>query len=202
MFYSITGKVIYSDPSAAVIECGGVGFKCNISLNTAKRLPQCGEQAKLFTYLAVREDSLTLYGFYDLEELECFKQLITVSGVGAKAAISVLSGLTPYELSKAVMTGDVKKLKTAQGIGVKMAQRIALELKGKLDLARDDTDVAQHYDSNEDYGAGSELKAAVEALVSLGYTASEAERAVMSLDSTMSAENIIREALKILSRQV
>ncbi len=132
MFYSITGKVVYSDTQSVALETGGVAFKCNTTLNSLKRIGERGNTVTLYTHLNVREDALDLFGFYTEQELECFKLLISVSGVGPKAAISILSELTPEKLALSIATGDSKAITKAQGVGPKLAQRVVLELKDKL----------------------------------------------------------------------
>lgn len=200
MFYRLSGKLIFSDPSFAVIECGGVAFQCHTTLNTVKQLPSAGEHATLYTYLQVREDALTLYGFFDVAELDCFKLLLTISGVGAKAGISVLSQMTPAGLMGAVASGDVNSIKKAQGIGMKTAQRIVLELKDKMKgLSLPETDGG---DVELPSVTDDRLQQAAEALVSLGYGSQEAGRAVSALDPTRPLEELIRDGLKSLARQV
>ena len=132
MIYSLSGKLTYVSEQFVVIECGGVGFKCFTSLNTAKTVGSVGSAVSLFTHLSVKEDALDLYGFATHDELDCFRLLISVSGVGPKAAVSVLSELSPQKLALAVAAGDVKAITKANGVGKKIAERIALELKDKL----------------------------------------------------------------------
>ena len=132
MFYSLTGKIVNAVPNSVAIECGGVAFACTVSLNTQKQIGSLGETAKLYTYLSVREDAMELFGFADEAELDFFKMLIGVSGVGPKAAVSILSVLTPQSLALCIASGDVKALKAAQNVGAKIAQRIVLELKDKV----------------------------------------------------------------------
>lgn len=200
MFYSISGKLLIADPAYAVVDCGGVAFQCYTSLNTVKQLPSVGEHVTLYTYLHVREDAIILYAFFDLAELECFRQLLTVSGVGAKAAVAILSQLTPSGLMGAVAGGDVNAIKKAQGIGIKTAQRIVLDLKGKLkgmDVGTEDTEstvVSGMVEGN--------VQQAAEALASLGYSGQEAAKALSALDKALPVEDLIREGLKNLARQV
>ncbi len=195
MFYSITGKVVYLDTQSVALETGGVAFKCSTTLTTLKKIGEKGSVATLYTYLNVREDALDLFGFYTEQEMECFKLLISVSGVGPKAALSILSELSPEKLALSLATGDSKAITKAQGVGPKLAQRIVLELKDKLakgmeieaaGLAASDGNAAE----------------AVGALTMLGYSQSEAAMAVSKLDGTLSVEDLIRQALKTLSRQV
>ena len=133
MFYHLQGELCLADATGAVVDCGGVGYQVTISANTANALSdKLGQKVKLFTYLAVREDGVELFGFRTREELSCFKLLITVSGVGPKAALSILSVMTPDRFSFAVCTEDAKALAKAPGIGSKTAARIVLELKDKI----------------------------------------------------------------------
>ena len=202
MIYSVKGTLIFTDLNTAVVECGGVGFKCVTSLSTLKRLPKTGSEVMLYTYLNVREDAMDLFGFYDIEELECFKMLVSVNGVGPKAAVSILSELTPGKLALAVASGDSKALTKAQGIGAKIGQRITLELKDKmktiLPSSQSEGIAAVEAVSSD----GSSASEAVSALVSLGYSQSEAALAVSKLDMTQPVEEIIMQALRSLARQV
>ncbi len=200
MFYSLTGNIIMVDASSVAIECGGVGFKCNASLNTLKRIGTVGSKTTVFTHLAVREDALELFGFADTQELDCFRLLIGISGVGPKAALSVLSEMTPDKLALAVSAGDAKSVTKAQGIGPKIAQRIVLELKGKL------TSVAAGDDDNFDASAAIEASdntaEAVSALQFLGYSRYEAAKAVSAFDKNLSVEELIKKALTVLSKNI
>lgn len=203
MIYSVRGELLCTDVNTAVVECGGVGFKCITSLNTLKQLPQAGSEVLLYTHMSVREDAMDLFGFADKEELECFKMLITVNGVGPKAAVSVLSELTPGKLALAIASGDSKALTKAQGIGAKIGQRITLELKDKLknvvSSVQNQTESIIAAASPETGGVAAE---AVSALVSLGYTQSEASLAVSKTDLSLTVEEIIMQALRSLARQV
>ena len=202
MIYSVKGTLIFTDLNTAVVECWGVGFKCVTSLSTLKRLPKTGSEVMLYTYLNVREDAMDLFGFYDIEELECFKMLVSVNGVGPKAAVSILSELTPGKLALAVASGDSKALTKAQGIGAKIGQRITLELKDKmktiLPSSQSEGIAAVEAVSSD----GSSATEAVSALVSLGYSQSEAALAVSKLDMSQPVEEIIMQALRSLARQV
>ena len=131
MFYYLNGTVAHIEPFLAVIDCGGVGYACRTTSYTLSALKK-GDKGKLFTHLNVREDAMELYGFSTAEELRLFQQLISVSGVGPKAALSILSASTPANLALSIITGDEKALTCAQGIGKKIAQRVILELKDKL----------------------------------------------------------------------
>ncbi len=202
MFYSITGKVVYSDTQSVALETGGVAFKCSTTLTTLKKIGERGNTVTLYTFLNVREDALDLFGFYTEQELECFKLLLTVSGVGPKAALSILSELTPEKLALSLATGDSKAITKAQGVGPKLAQRVVLELKDKLAKG-----LELPADSPEIHAAGlaaaeGNAAEAVSALVMLGYTQSEAALAVSKVDGALPVETLIKQALKQLARQV
>lgn len=198
MFYSLTGSVVYTDEYSVAISCSGVAFRCFTSFNTLCKIGAVGETITLYTYLSVREDALDLFGFADVAELDCFKILIGVSGVGPKAGIAILSRLTPDKLSQAVANSDVKAITAAQGIGPKIAQRIIVELKDKLApfstavSAVGLSDVAPNIVGNTESDA-------VDALMSLGFTRSEASLAVGKLDKNLSLDDMIKQALLSLS---
>ena len=200
MIYNVRGTLTYTDINYAVVECGGVGFKCFVSMITLKELPSVGMEANLYTYLAVREDAMDLFGFATQQELDAFKLLITVSGVGPKAAMAVLSVLPPDRLSIAVSSGDVKSIQSAQGVGKKTAERIVLELKDKmLGIAPPNAAAVQGIRS---VASNSDAQEAVEVLVSLGFNQSDAATVVGSMDSGLSVDDMIRKGLKQLSSQL
>ncbi|MEZ3421122.1 MAG: Holliday junction branch migration protein RuvA [Eubacterium sp.] len=201
MIYNIKGILTYADAQFVVVECGGVGFKCFTSLNTSKSVGKKGSEVNLFTYLSVREDAMDLFGFSTQTELESFKLLITVSGVGPKAAISVLSELSPDRLAVAIASGDTKAIIKANGIGKKTAERIVLELKDKM------AGVSVGELSSAVVSAGSIIEEsaaseAVAALVALGFSQSDAAVAVGQMDKSLSADEMIRLGLKQLSRNL
>lgn len=193
MFYSVSGILIHAEPNLAVVECGGVGFKCFTSMNTQRSLPQIGEKVRLFTYLSVREDALDLFGFYTMTELNCFKMLTSVSGVGAKVGISILSELSPEQVALAVASGDSKALSRASGVGPKLAQRIALELKDKVKKMGVATVSAGDTAVNPAIGNAA---GAVSALAVLGWSPTEAAQIVGRFDSSLPVEELIRLSLK------
>lgn len=208
MFYYISGKLAYLDPAFAVVDAGGVGYKLTISGTTHSSMPphlSVSEPptVKLFTYTSVREDGVELFGFSREEELASFKMLISVSGVGPKAAISILTQLTPQKLAIAICTDDKKAISQASGIGPKTAARIVLELKDKLQkqtpldsLSEDSSDVGATFDS-----PSSKRKDAEDALTVLGYSRSEAASALRGIDvDGLELDDIIRLALKKLMR--
>ena len=197
MFYYVSGTVAHMGPYLAVIDCGGVGYACRTTNHTLSRLKQ-GEKARLYTYLNVREDAMELYGFATENERNCFELLIGVSGVGPKAALSILSAATPESLAMSIITGDEKALTVAQGIGKKIAQRIILELKDKL--AKGQTASIQ----GESYGGSgitvipeNKLSEASAALAVLGYSQGEINLALKGVDlEALTLEEIIKQALK------
>lgn len=195
MFYSLTGKLVHMEPGMAAVECGGVAFKCFTSMHTQKNLPRIGETAMLYTQLNVREDAMDLFGFTAQSELNCFKMLTGISGVGPKVALAILSEMTPEAVAMAAASGDSKSFTRATGVGPKLGQRIVLELKDKVKkMAVSGGDAAL-----VDVGAvSSSLNAeqAVQALAVLGYSQSEAAQAVAKLDSALPTEELIRLALK------
>ena len=197
MIYSLDGTLTYFDQNFAVVSCGGVGFKC-FSTPTLQSLPGVGKSVQLFTYLSVREDALDLYGFATTAELDCFKLLISVNGVGPKAALAILSELSADRLAVCIAGGDAKSLTRAPGIGKKIAERIVLELKDKmgvLDLGSS-SEVQAAAAANT---AGSVAAEAVEALVALGYGQSDAAVAVGQMEPGLSVDEMIRRGLRQLA---
>lgn len=196
MFYYVKGKAAHLAPNLAVIDCGGVGYACRTTSYTLSAL-QAGQEAKLYTYLNVREDAMELYGFSTENERNCFQMLISVSGVGPKAALSILSSTTPEGLATAIITGNEKALMVAQGIGKKIAQRIILELKDKL--AKGQLPLAE-----ESYGGTGmtvipqdKASEATAALAVLGYGPGEITQALKGLDlEGLTLEEIVRQALR------
>lgn len=202
MFYSITGKIVYTGENAIAVDCSGVAFYLTVSANTLRKCGDVGDTQTLFTYLSVREDALDLFGFADKAELDCYKLLTGISGVGPKAAIAILSALTPDALALAVAGDDAKSISAAQGIGAKIANRIILELKGKIDSIPVSSgslgNIAAVKKSVLSY-AGED---AVNALVMLGYSKSEAGIAVGKLDGNLSTEEMIKQALALLAKNM
>lgn len=196
MFYYIKGNYEESGKDYVVIDNNGIGLKIFVSPSTISRMPAPGQLIKLFTYFHVREDAMMLYGFLSKEELDMFELLISVSGVGPKAGLSVLSVLSPAKLGLSIIGSDIKALTSVPGIGSKTAHRIILELKDKIDtedvMELDSFDVNQQDDT---------MKEAVNALIALGYSASEAGSAVRKVDiKDDDTEKVIKAALKILMR--
>lgn len=197
MYYYVSGTVAHVEPYLAVIDCGGVGYACRTTSFTLSQIKK-GDKAKLYTYLSVREDAMDLYGFATGEELKLFRQLISVSGVGPKAALSILSASTPANLALSIITGDEKALTCAQGIGKKIAQRVILELKDKL--AKGQTiSAAGESVSGPAVTIIPQNKAseAAAALAVLGYSQAEINVALKGVDmESLTLEQIIRQALK------
>ena len=197
MFYYLNGTVAEIAAGLAVIDCGGVGYACATTNYTLSQLKK-GERARLYTYLHVREDIFELYGFASQQELNSFKMLIGVSGVGPKAGLSILSIMSPEKVALAASSGDHKAFTKASGVGPKLAQRIALELKDKVGKG-----LASGTGFAGDMGVPAPSSApaqAVAALVSLGYTPSDAAAAVARVDETLPVQDIIKVALRSLSR--
>ena len=194
MIYSLRGNVIYTDFKSVVIDVGGVGYCCNTTNKTLAQLQGVSDEVTLYTYLAVREDSVDLYGFYDTLELDFFKKLISVSGIGPKIGLSILSDFTPDQLALLITTGDAKTLSKANGLGPKSAQRLVLELKDKVSGdALNSSNVNINFNVAQSNSTAGE---AIEALVSIGFTQQEAAKIVSSLDQTLTVEEMIKLALK------
>lgn len=198
MIASLRGKLIYTDNTSVVVECGGVGFKCAVTKNTLYNLPQKNDEVFLHTYMVVREDAMDLYGFTNREELECFKLITSVSGVGSKIGLALLSEFSASQLTLYIASNDPKALTAASGVGIKLAQRIVLELKDKIGSL--ESGEALEIKAVGNATVNSNSKEAVAALVSLGYTQSEASLAVGRQDQTLSTEELIKLALKSLAR--
>ncbi|MBS4022043.1 MAG: Holliday junction branch migration protein RuvA [Dethiobacter sp.] len=192
MFSYIRGVLTEKGPDSAIVECNGIGYLLSVPASTLGRLQAVGQEVKLFTYLSVREDGISLYGFISGEEKELFLLLLSVSGVGPKAALSVLSALTPEEFYLAVVREDIKSLTRVPGIGPKSAKRLFVELREKVGT-KDLTKQAQ------DTGHADALSDAMEALLTLGYNAGEAQSALQAVqsraDSELSGRELLRQAL-------
>lgn len=195
MFYYVSGEVAHLGPYLAVIDCGGVGYAVRTTSYSQASLKK-GEKGKLYTHLSVREDAMELFGFATQEELNLFEQLISVSGVGPKAALSILSSSTPANLALAIITGDEKALTCAQGIGKKIAQRVILELKDKLSKGQTPLQGGVPAGSGVTVIPQNTLSEASAALAVLGYSQSEINVALGGLDMEQPLEQIIRQALK------
>ena len=200
MFYYLDGTVAEILPYLAVIDCGGVGYACKTTNNTLAALKK-GQRKKMYTYLNVVENLFELYGFATQSELNSFRLLIGVSGVGPKAALAILSSGTPETLAMAIVTGDEKALTAAPGVGKKIAQRIILELKDKIAK-----EAASGLDFSGGKGApppalfGNKAAEAAQALAVLGYSSQEASAALKGLDMDQPLEEIIRQGLKRMAK--
>ena len=201
MIASLNGRIILKEKNSVVIECGGVGFKCYITENTYNAIGGVGENAFIHTCMAVREDALDLFGFAASGELEVFKLITTVSGVGAKIGLAILSLFNYEKVLLFIASGDAKSLTAASGVGIKLAQRMVLELKDKVGSVASD-DVFDTVSALGNANASTPAKEAIEALVSLGYSQSEATLAVSKQDSSLPTDDLIRGALKTLARGI
>lgn len=202
MIYSVRGKITHKDTDFVVIECGGIGYACRTTLSTLSRLGSVDSECFLYTFLNVREDAVELFGFVSQQELNCFKLLLSVSGIGPKAALSILSDMTPEGFALNVATGDYKAFTKSKGIGAKSAQRIVLELKDKItneQLSSTSIDISE---ISSAVSAGGNQGEAISALVVLGYSQSEAASAVAKLDPSLPVEELIKKALKKISESM
>lgn len=196
MYAYIIGKYIGISGDYVIIENNNIGYKIYTSGVTMASMPQNGEEVKLYLEQIVREDFIGLYGFSDLEELNMFKLLLGITGVGAKAALSLLSISRPQNLKYAIITEDEKQICRAPGIGKKTAGRIILELKDKFEKEKNTVDGSKEFD--DDIQADNRVEEALSALISLGYSQKEAETAIKNANKQETVENIIKECLKIL----
>lgn len=197
MIYSLRGTLIYKEQSMAVIECAGVGYSCKITFETFSKLVDINKEQFLYTFLSVREDNIELFGFSTMEELTCFKLLISVSGVGVKAGISILSALTPEKFAVAVSSGDSKAISSAKGVGTKIAQRVVLELKDKI-IKENINITGDAFSTNDIPISASNFDDAIQGLMALGYSQSEILPYMKKLSGDLSTSDIIREVLKCM----
>ncbi len=197
MFYYIKGTVALLDANLAVLDCGGVGYACHTTTYTQGQL-RVGQQAQLFTYCNIREDAFDIYGFSTREELHDFELLLGVSGVGTKAALSILSVTTPEQFVLAVLSGNEKALTAAPGVGKKMAQRILLELKDKLAASQNELDFSSSgSEAVSATGRGTSAQEASAALAALGYNQSDIAAALKGVDvEHLPVEEIVRQCLR------
>lgn len=195
MIYSVHGKLIVKDGMMAVVECGGVGYACRTTHVTLSDIGSIGDEVMLYTHLSVREDAVELFGFSSMQELHCFQMLTSVSGVGPKAALAILSDLTSDRFALVVASGDSKTLTKSKGIGAKTAQRIVLELKDKIAKENKGSDWSALAESAV-YQKDSAATDAISALMVLGYSQEEVMPLLAGLDKNMTSEEMIREALR------
>ena len=191
MYYYIKGTLVQKSDNYIVVDANGVGYMIYTSLNSMQNTGEIGKKITIYTYLHVREDVLDLFGFTTIEEKNMFMHLISVSGVGPKAALSILSVTTPAKFALAVITNDVKTITKASGVGPKMAQRVILELKDKMKTDELEIDLE---DESDDILSDNRSEA-ISALVVLGYSSNDAQKAVKGIDGTLSVEEIIKKAL-------
>ena len=197
MIYCLTGKIVKKSMSAVVLSCGGVGYYAQCPASVAGALPGVGQETTLYTVMSVTENDVSLYGFATEEQQACFEMLTAVSGVGPKVGLAILSVMEPQRVALAISAGDHKAFKAANGVGPKLAQRIVLELKDKVAKGFVDgislEDVAG---ASAQTPAAQSSSQAIAALVSLGYSQSEAALAVSKIDATLPVEEIIKLALR------
>lgn len=191
MYYYIKGKLALKDLNYAVVEAGGVGYMIYTSMKSLSELGEAGSAVTMYTYLSVREDAHDLFGFTTVEEKNMFLYLLSVSGVGPKAALAILSVVTPAQFAVAVVTNDVKTITKASGVGPKLAQRVILELKDKLKTE----DLELTAQESAEISSSDSMNEAVSALVVLGYSANDAKAAVSKIDGSLTTEEIIKKAL-------
>ena len=200
MIYCLTGKIVKKSMSAVVLSCGGVGYYAQCPASVAGALPGVGKEATIYTVMSVTENDVSLYGFATEEQQACFEMLTAVSGVGPKVGLAILSVMEPERVALAISAGDHKAFKAASGVGPKLAQRIVLELKDKVAKGFVDgislEDVAG---ASAQTPAAQSSSQAIAALVSLGYSQSEAALAVSKIDATLPVEEIIKLALRSMA---
>ena len=200
MIYCLTGKIVKKSMNAVVLSCGGVGYYAQCPASVAGALPGVGKEATIYTVMSVTENDMSLYGFATEQQQACFEMLIAVSGVGPKVGLAILSVMEPDRVALAISAGDHKAFKAASGVGPKLAQRIVLELKDKVAKGFVDgislEDVAG---ASADTQASQGSSQAIAALVSLGYSQSEAVLAVSKIDAALPVEEIIKLALRSMA---
>ncbi|MBQ9848685.1 MAG: Holliday junction branch migration protein RuvA [Clostridia bacterium] len=195
MIHYVSGRLAKLTGSYAVVDCGGVGFKIGISFSTGAKLsPLSGKNVLLYTYMAVSEDNMSLYGFFEEDELELFKMLISVSGVGPKGAMSILGTLSPDELRSAVAHGDAKTIASAQGIGLKTAQKLIIELKDKLGAGSAEIPASSAANSEK-------VTQVVDTLALYGFPRAKVIETLKKLDTSLSLEELLSQTLRILGKE-
>ena len=197
MIYSLHGKLIVKEMGFVVVECAGVGYGCRTSYNTVAALGSVGSEVTLYTHLAVREDAVELFGFATSQELSCFRLIISVSGIGPKAATSILSDMTPEKFAYLVVSGDSKAFTKTKGIGAKTAQRLVLELKDKI--SSEAASAGSAIDDIPIPGEASNAADALAALMALGYSQTEAAPYIRKQDQSLSTQELIAGALRLMN---
>lgn len=198
MYAYIYGEIIEKEPENIVIECNGIGYNIHIASGMLSKFPSVGQMTRIYTYTSVREDAFWLYGFSTKDELVLFKQLITVSGIGPKAAMGILSVMEVDTIRLAIISQDAKMIAKAPGVGAKSASRIVLELKDKI---KPEDVIGKPVEDKEDSAVSMVKQEATEALVALGYTVSDAYKVLQKLDITEDTrvEDVIKMALRQIS---
>ena len=196
MYYYIKGQLVHKENGLVVVDCGGVGYQMFASMSTVSLIGEVGDVVTAYSYLYIREGIMDLYGFFSIEEKNMFIQLIGISGIGPKAALSILSVAPPSRLALAIIADDYKLIQSAPGVGAKTAQRVVLELKDKLkDFQNlDNVEINQVFSPVSD-----NFSEAVSALIVLGYSDKEAAQAVKGIDGSLSTDEILKQALKNLA---
>lgn len=198
MIYSLKGTLTVKDMNFIVVECSGVGYGCKTSYNTVSQLGAVGSEVKIYTHMNVREDNIELFGFATQQELNCFRLLTSVSGVGGKAAVAILSDITPEDFAFLVASGDSKALTRTKGIGAKTAQRIVLELKDKISVDNFSGNNIPAPARTADVSS-SAVSEAMEALMVLGYSQGEIAPLIRKCDTSASTQDIIRDVLRLIT---
>lgn len=196
MIYSLQGELVHWESGLAVVECGGVGYACRTTMNTLAKIREL-DKVKLYTYLHITDNAIDLFGFADIAELSSFKQLLSVSGVGPKIALSILSDITPSKLALCIVSDDSKTLTKSPGVGAKMAQRIVLELKDKVEKEQKISAVDLQ---SAAIPTGDNITEAAKALQALAFTPAQCGMALAGADPTSSVEELIKYGLKNLAK--
>lgn len=203
MFSYIRGLLVEVLGDTVVVESGGIGWNLHVPLSVLEKLPHIGEEVKVYTSFQVREDAMTLYGFFSRQDLQMFQLLLGVNGIGPKAALGILSSMTPDDLRIAILSEDVKAISKAPGIGPKTAKRMILDLKDRISMEDilSSGSVQEAAEVPSGVSAGGAAKEAIEALAALGYSMSEAAKAVHQVELTddMSVEAVLKAALRYLA---
>ncbi len=204
MISYIRGPLIETDEDMIVVEAGNVGYNIRVPLSVLESLPGIGKEVRVYTYLQIREDAMSLFGFLSRQDLKMFKQLLGVSGIGPKGALALLSAMRPEDLRLAIISGDTKAISRAPGIGSKTAQRVILDLKDRISvdqLVPEALSGEKNGGSPESSGFGDAGKEAVDALVALGYSAMEAAKAVrqVEISQSMTGEQVLKASLRHLA---
>lgn len=204
MISYIRGPLAEIDEDVIVVEAGGVGYNIRVPLSLLESLPGIGREVRIYTYLQIREDAMSLFGFLSRQDLKMFKQLLGVSGIGPKGALGILSAMSPGDLRLAIMSGDVKAISRAPGIGLKTAQRVILDLRDRISMdgLPGAEPMRRGADSGGSAGLGTAGKEAAEALMALGYSAMEAAKAVQQVEIAegMTADQVLKASLRHLAR--